>query len=82
MDTNERMHKTEIGVQISETNLWSLKGKCGGWGLNQEFRMNTDTLLYEIIKENLLYSKKNSTQYALITSMERESEEEWADVYE
>ena len=82
MDTNECMRKTETGVQISETNLWSPKGKHGGWGLNQEFGMNTDTLLYEIIKENLLYSERNSTQYALVTSMERESEEEWADVYE
>ena len=44
-DTNELIYKTEMDLQISETNLWLPKGKRGG-GINQELRINIHTLLY------------------------------------
>ena len=44
-DTNELIYKTEMDLQISETNLWLPKGKRGG-GINQELRINRYKLLY------------------------------------
>ena len=45
-------------------------------GINWEFGINRDTLLYikYIINKDLLYSTGNSTQYSVITYMGRESE--------
>ena len=31
-DANELIYKTEIDSQISKTNLWLPKGRCGGEG--------------------------------------------------
>ena len=42
---------------------------------NQELMMNIHTLLYikQITNKDLLYSTGNSTQYSIITNMEKES---------
>ena len=51
-----------------------IKGETWG-GLNQELMMNIHTLLYikQITNKDLLYSTGNSTQYSIITNMEKES---------
>ena len=70
----QRLRKQTYGYQ---------RGKVGGGGINQEFGINIHTLLYrkQIINKDLLYSTGNSTQYSVITYMEKESEKEWIYVY-
>ena len=34
IDTKELINKTETDSQISKSNLWLLKGKCSGGGIN------------------------------------------------
>ena len=48
-------------------------------GINQEFGINTYTLLY--IKQIINKDIRNSTQYSVITYMGKESETEWIYVY-
>ena len=60
-DTNELIYKTETDSQTQKTNLWLPKWKAGG-GINEQFTINTDTLLYvkQKINRDLLYSTENS----------------------
>ena len=39
------------------------------------------TIYKQIIDKDLLYSTENSTQYCVMTYMEKESEKEWIYVY-
>ena len=54
------------------------KRECGDREINQELRMNTNTLLYiqQITNKDLLYSRENFTQYCVITYMRNESKKE------
>ena len=78
-DTNERIYKTEINLQTKKANLWLLKEKGAGWGMNQEFEINVYTLLYvkQIANKDLLYSTGNYTQYFVITFKVKEFEKEY-----
>ena len=62
---NELIYKTEIDI---ENKPMVTKGKGGG-GINQEFGINTYTLLYikQITNNDLLQSTGNYTQYLIIT---------------
>ena len=59
-----------------KTNLWLPKGKGGGGGINQEFGINTCTLLYikQVNNKDLLYSTGNYIQYLVITYNGKEYE--------
>ena len=48
-------------------------------GINQEVEIDMYTLLYikQIIKEDLLYTTRNSTQYSVTAYMGKESKKEW-----
>ena len=75
-DTNE-LYKSETDSEIQKTNLWLPKGKgCGG--INQEFKIHIYTLVYikQITNKNLQYSTGSSTQYSVITYVEKEFEKE------
>ena len=52
-------------------------------GINWEIGINIYTLLYieQITNKNLPYSTGNSTQYSVMTYMEKESRKEWMYVY-
>ena len=53
-DTNALIYKTETDLQISKTNLWLPKGKCGRQGrINQEPWINIYKL-YKITNKDLL----------------------------
>ena len=54
-----------------------------GGGINQEFGINIDTLLYikQIINKDLLYCTGNYTQYLVITYMEKKSGKEYIYIY-
>ena len=62
---NELIYKTEIDI---ENKPMVTKGKGGG-GINQEFGINTYTLLYikQITNNDLLQSTGSYTQYLIIT---------------
>ena len=70
-------------TKIQKPNLWIPKGKHLGERTNQEVEINIYTLLYIKQKNNkyLLYNTGKSTQDSVITSMGKESEEEWIYVY-
>ena len=55
------------------------RGKEGGGGINQAFWINTYTLLYikQITNKDLLYSRRNYTQYLVITYKGKESEKKF-----
>ena len=50
----------------------------GPWGLKES---DMTKLTEHVCKENLLYSIENSTQFSVITYMERKSKKEWIYVY-
>ena len=54
-----------------------------GEGINWENGTDIYTLLYvkQITNKDLLYSKRNSTQYSVMTYMGKESKKEWMYVY-
>ena len=54
-------------------------GKEGRGGVNQKMGIDIYTLLYtkQITNKDLLYSTGNSTQYSVMTSMEKEFKKEW-----
>ena len=80
--TNEPIYKTEIESQMQKTNLWLPRGKVGR-RINWEIVIDIYTLLYikQITNKNLLYSTGNSTQYAAMTYVGKESKKEWIYVY-
>ena len=45
-DTSKLIYNIEIDSQTQKTNLWLLKGKGGGGGIDWEFGINKYTLLY------------------------------------
>ena len=49
------------------------------WGLKES---DVTKLTEHVRKESLLYSTENSTQFSMITCMERKSKKEWIYVYE
>ena len=77
--TNELIYRTETDSQISKSNLWLPKGKCGGKVINREIGINIYTLLYIklINNKDLLYSTGDYTQYFVITYKGKESEKEY-----
>ena len=62
--------------------IYGTKGESGG-GMNQEFGINTYTLLYlkQIINKDLLHNTGNSTQYSVRTYKGKESEKEYTHTY-
>ena len=70
--TNELIYKTRVESQMQKTNLWLPEGKEEE-GISQETRINIYTLLCikQITNKNLLYSTGNSTQYSVMTYMEK-----------
>ena len=59
-----------------------IKGKKGGW-VTWDIGIDIYTFLNikQITNKNLLYSTGKSTQYFVMTSMEKESKKEWVHVY-
>ena len=66
----------------TENKFMVTKGEKRG-GINQEFGMNVDTLIYikQITNKDLLYSTGNSIQYIIITYNGKDSEKEYIRVY-
>ena len=62
-------------TDIKKKNIWLQKVKHDG-GINWELGINIHTLMSieYVTKQDLLYSTGNSTQYAVITYMRKESE--------
>ena len=58
-------------------------GGKGGGRINWEIGIDIYTLLYikQITSKDLLYSRGNSTQYAVMAYMGKESKKEWIYVY-
>ena len=64
-----------MDLQVSKTNFWLQKGKCGGGrGKSEE---HTHTTIYKITNKDLLYSTGNSTQYPVINHNGKEYEKEY-----
>ena len=63
--------------------LMVTKGERWREGLDWGVRTGICTLLYvqQMVNGELLYRTGNSTQYSVITYMEKESEKEWMCVY-
>ena len=58
-----------------------IKGKTSGGGINQEFGINMYTLLYLKYITTTYCITQETTQYSVITYMEKQSEKEWIYVY-
>ena len=59
------------------------RGQMRWWGMEGYFGIGICTLRYMewLANRDLLYSKRNSTQYLLMVYMGKESEKEWMFVY-
>ena len=70
-DTDELTYKTETGSQ-TENKLMVIKGKRGG-GINWEFGININTLIYvkQINNKDLLYNTGNYIQHPITNIMKR-----------
>ena len=70
--------KAEIETQTQKTNVWTPREE-GGVGMNWEIGIDIYTLLILYIKQitnkDLLYSTGNSTQYPVMTYMEKNLKE-------
>ena len=66
--------KAEIETQMQRTNVWTPRGERGS-GMNWEIGIDiyTPICIKQITNKNLLYSTGNSTQYSVMTYMEKES---------
>ena len=74
--------KTETHSQTCKTNLWLPKGKVGRRDkIEAGIKIYTPLYIKQIINRDLLYTIGNSTQYAVITYMGKESEKEQMYVY-
>ena len=76
--TKELTYKTETDSQTQKTHLRLPKRKGGG-GINQEYGIKIDTLLYrkQINNNDLVYSStRNYIQCLVITYNRKESEKE------
>ena len=68
--TNEPIHKTEIKSQMQKTNLRLLREKQGD-NLVDWTDIYTPVYIKQITNKDLLSSTGNSTQYSLMTYMEK-----------